>query len=72
MGRNEHKGRYLVYRLGNGNMDRILEETIKAKMYEFNLETFKKDHPRLYLGIKHAMLNYALECLNTIDENPKT
>ena len=72
MVRDKRKSRHIVNRLGEESMDKILQEAGAAKMYKFDLEDFKKTHPRLYLAIKHAMLNYALECLNSIDENPKT
>jgi hypothetical protein len=67
MGRNKHKSRNMSAELGERNLDKIIEASCSKYMYEFKLDAFKESHSRLYKAIRHAMLTYAISCINYAD-----
>lgn len=68
MGRNKHQSRN-IKKLGYPKIDQILHEAGYVTMHDFDLEKFKRTHPKLYLTIKRAMLTYAIECIDFIEPN---
>jgi hypothetical protein len=57
----------IATRLEEIDLDRILDNACKEHMIQFDLESFKNSHPRLYKSIKNAMKNAIVASNGKID-----